>query len=184
MSLEKIKYKNLENLHEIQVGNFSVIGRFPVIVIAQIRDIFEKSGRPLFVTPGPSVRVILDEIDGEFQEDLTFPIKTLILDPNLESHLNLADRFQQNIRWFSDRSFPHVSYRGTFFDDSEREFVYTGGGEVERFRAGSLEGARLLAGVICSVRESGVSAEEVRQSFDQNSSSILTLGDRDIQTAR
>ena len=149
--------------HEIQVGTFSVIGRFPVLVLAHLKEIFESSSRPLFIGSSQLVQVLLDDATQEVQDHPAFENQTLILDPLNGSHKKLADGYKGKISWFCIQNMPYLGYRGTYFDYVNRELIYMNENNSESYvLSGSVKATRELAAAICAARESGIDPDEIR----------------------
>jgi hypothetical protein len=162
-SLTGLRYKDLGLSHEIQIGNFSVTGRFPILVLAHLKDICENSGRPLFFRPGHAVKVFLDDITDAHLEDLGGEHPTLILDPSNKSHNEVAKEYQGSVSWFSIDKLPHPNYRGTSMKPNSNEILYSKDNRLETYQLlDCTRPSRELSAAFCAAREAGISESEVR----------------------
>ena len=166
MTLEDVHYKNIGTFHEIQVGSFSVVGRFPVLVLSHLKDILEKSGRPLFFNSPKSVQVFLEDAALDLRNYSVAMNKTLILDPFIDSHKNLAATYEGEISWFCTQSIPYPDYQGIYFNRPKQELIYVKENEHENYQLPEATiVTRELAASICAIRELGVDPGEIRSAL-------------------
>lgn len=167
MSLSNAGYKSEGMVYEIQVGTFSIIGKFSVLVLEHVKKIFEVLERPLFVGAHP-LRILLEDTDEIVKnDDLSSQVRILILDPFFRTHQKLAKEYRGQVSWFSISNPPRANYRGTYFKNGSRELLYVKENMVESYvLPASIQITRELAAAICAARETGIQQHELRRVLD------------------
>lgn len=151
-----------DTTHEIQIGSFKVIGRFPLLVVSFLNSILSETGGAFFVNGGRRVQVVMDELSQEVL-DLIDQTAILVLDPMNLSHRRFANTHPTRVSWFSLESTLPGGMSGSYLGKDAFELLYVGEGGIERYRL--LSGFRVtreLVAAVCATREAGVKEDVVR----------------------
>ncbi len=177
MSLAELEYKTHGKMHEIEVEKFKIMGQFPMLVVAHLREMYQRMGLPLFSGTKQGVQILLDDVDDSFQRDFLQKDWTLILDPQKKSHLRLAKKellLKKKVRmsWFSDQDLSGAlmsrtkakNYRGTYLLKKTQTLVYLRGKEPEKYLFNSAWSlTREWAAALCAMREVGFSQGQLQK---------------------